>query len=75
MRILRQSEQASALGVSRWTVRRIADNDPTYPRDREISPGIVGVLAEEFEAWLRSRPIVEQPRRRGRSAPTDTVAK
>lgn len=65
MKILRQADQARALGCSRWTVRRIAESDPTYPRSIEVSPGIVGVLETDFDAWLRSRPLIDRPRRRG----------
>jgi predicted DNA-binding transcriptional regulator AlpA len=64
VRILRQAEQARALGVSRWTVGRIRENDPTYPAERQVSPGITGVLADEFDQWLRSRPLVGESRRR-----------
>lgn len=64
MRILRQAEQAAALGCSRWTVRRIADADPSYPPQRQFGPGVFGVLESEFDAWLKSRPAV-RPQRRG----------
>jgi predicted DNA-binding transcriptional regulator AlpA len=67
-RLLRQADQARALGCSRWTVRRIAERDPTYPPQREISPGVVGVLAHELDAWLRSRPVINRSRRCGRLA-------
>jgi hypothetical protein len=49
-------------------VRRIAASDPTYPPEREFSAGIRGVLAEDFDRWLRSRPVINRPRRRGRLA-------
>ena len=55
MKILRQAEIARRLACSRWTVRRIAEADPTFPALRDISPGIRGVLEDEFDAWLRSR--------------------
>lgn len=64
MKILRQADQARALGVSRWTVGRIRESDPTYPPERQVSPGVTGVLADEFDAWLRARPVVTEPRRR-----------
>jgi predicted DNA-binding transcriptional regulator AlpA len=65
MQVLRKAQQAAALGVSRWTVTRISESDPTYPRERDISQGVTGVLASEFEAWLQSRPVVTEPRPRG----------
>ena len=57
MRILRQAQQAAAIGCSRWTVRRIAASDPTYPPEIEVSPGIRGVAEADFDAWLNSRPL------------------
>lgn len=65
MKLLRQADQARALGCSRWTVRRIAASDPTYPRAVVVSPGIVGVVEEDFNRWLRSRPVIDRPRPRG----------
>lgn len=62
-KVLRKSQQAAALGVSRYTIIRLQANDPTYPVEREFSPGIVGVLAEEFDAWLQSRPKVGKKKR------------
>jgi predicted DNA-binding transcriptional regulator AlpA len=59
-RVLRQADQARAISASRWTVRRLVNSDPTYPPQREFSPGIVGCLESEFEAWLRSRPLAER---------------
>ena len=56
MKILRQAEQAARLGCSRWTVRRIAAADPSYPAELEISPGIRGIPEPDFDAWLKSRP-------------------
>ena len=58
MKVLRQADQAAALGCSRWTVRRIASIDPTYPQQRQFGPGVFGVLETEFDAWLKSRPTV-----------------
>ena len=56
-KILRQSEQAKRLGCSRWTVRRIGADDPTYPKTVQVSPGIEGVFEDELEAWLESRRV------------------
>ncbi len=69
MKILRQAEQAAALGCSRWTVRRIAESDPTYPPQRQFGPGVFGVLESEFDEWLKSRPVV-RVQRRGAKATT-----
>ena len=66
-RVLRQFEQAERLGVSRWTPRRLAVSDPTYPPQRQFSPGIVGCLESEFDAWLKSRPVFVSKRRTRRA--------
>jgi predicted DNA-binding transcriptional regulator AlpA len=63
-RLLRQADQARLLGVSRWTIRRIAATDPTYPPSIELTAGVCGVLAEELDKWLRARPL-RSARRRG----------
>ena len=57
MKILRQRQQAEAVGCSRWTIRRIAKTDPTYPPEVEVTPGIRGVVEDEFVKWLKSRPL------------------
>jgi predicted DNA-binding transcriptional regulator AlpA len=68
VKILRQAEQAAALGCSRWTVRRIADSDPSYPAQRQFGAGVFGVLESEFDDWLRSRPVVRVQRRGAKAA-------
>jgi predicted DNA-binding transcriptional regulator AlpA len=60
MKVLRQAEIARRLSCSRWTVRRIAETDATFPAEREISSGIRGILEDEFDAWLRSRAPVSR---------------
>jgi predicted DNA-binding transcriptional regulator AlpA len=62
MKILRQAEQAARLGCSRWTVRRIAATDPSFPAELEVSPGIRGVAESDFDAWIRSRPQRVRPK-------------
>lgn len=66
MKVLRQAEIARRLSCSRWTVRRIAKTDATFPAEREISTGIRGILEDEFDAWLRSRqPVTRSQRNSG----------
>lgn len=64
-KVLRQAEQARLLSCSRHTVWRKVKDDPDYPPQREFSPGVVGCLESEFNAYLRSRPVLPAPRRRG----------
>lgn len=68
MKLLRKAEIARRLDVSRWTVYRIAETDPTFPREREISPGVRGRLEHEFDEWLRSRPVVDPKEPKGDKA-------
>jgi predicted DNA-binding transcriptional regulator AlpA len=63
MKVLRQAEVARRLSCSRWTVRRIAETDASFPAEREISPGIRGILEDEFNAWLHSRQPVARSQR------------
>ena len=63
--VLRTLEQARRLGASRQTIWRLVKQDPTYPKQREFRPGLVGCLQSEFESWLTSRPVLTAPRRRG----------
>lgn len=65
-KVLRQAEQARLLGCSRHTIWRKVKEDPAYPAQREFSAGIVGCLESEFNDYLRSRPVLAAPRRRGR---------
>jgi predicted DNA-binding transcriptional regulator AlpA len=71
VKILRNAERARRLGCSRWTERRIAVSDPSYPQEIEISPGIRGIPEAEFEAWLQSRPRVT--RTKGDATPLERV--
>jgi hypothetical protein len=57
MKILRQRQQAEAIGCSRWTVRRIAKTDPAYPPEVEVTPGIRGVIEDDFIKWLKAKPL------------------
>ena len=43
------------LGVSRSTVYRTADSDPSFPRPVRIGAKRIFFLEEEVEAYLRSR--------------------
>ena len=45
-------------GMGRTTVWRL-EKAAKFPRRRQISPGTVAWPKEEVEAWLQSRPAVE----------------
>jgi len=54
-KLLRRGDVALRLNVSRWTVARLECRDPTFPKFRELTPGVWVVPAAEFEAWLARR--------------------
>lgn len=54
---MRQKAVAHHLGVSRHTLRRIIDRDPTFPRFVELSAGIRMVRKRDVDAWLREKEI------------------
>lgn len=56
-RWLRQKAVAAFLGVSRFTLARIIQRDPTFPRFVELSPGIRVVRFARVEAWLRAKEL------------------
>ena len=70
-KLLRQKAVAAFLGVSRHTLRRIMDSDPTFPRFIELSPGIHMVRLREVRAWLRRKELFAYEKTL--SAPGDTT--
>lgn len=56
-RLLRQQGVAAMLGISRHTLKRIVDRDPSFPRFIELSPGIHMVRAREVRAWLYKKEL------------------
>lgn len=61
-RLLRQKAVAALLGVSRHTLRRIIQADPTFPRFFELSPGITMVRARAVRRWLRRKELQARER-------------
>lgn len=55
--LLRKKSVAFLLGVSRFTLRRILLNDPTFPRFIELSAGIHMVRKSAVEGWLRRKEL------------------
>lgn len=70
-RLLRQQGAAALLGISRHTLKRIMDRDPTFPRFIELSPGIRMVRAREVRAWLRGKEL--DAREKTAAAPAATT--
>lgn len=72
-KFLRLADVARMLGVSRWTLRRIQEEDPSFPRERAVSSTWSAYSVEEIEQWVAARPVVDAAARRARAARrTDT---
>lgn len=56
-RLLRMKAAAALLGISRHTLRRVMQRDPTFPRFFEISPGIHVVRGSKLKRWLRRKEL------------------
>ncbi len=56
-RLLRRKGVAAMLGISRHTLRRVIQADPTFPRFFELSPGIAMVRARDVRRWLRRKEL------------------
>jgi predicted DNA-binding transcriptional regulator AlpA len=54
MRFLSWNDIAEQLGVSLSTAKRLANDDPDFPRRVRISPQRVGFPEPEFEKWQQS---------------------
>ena len=53
-RILRVDQVLARTGLSRTTLWRL-ERHGTFPRRRQLSPGAVGWLESEVQAWILSR--------------------
>jgi predicted DNA-binding transcriptional regulator AlpA len=55
--LLRMKGVAHMLGISRHTLRRLMQKDPSFPRFIELSPGIRMVRVRNIKAWLRKKEV------------------
>jgi prophage regulatory protein len=62
-RVIRLKEVVAVTGLSATTIWR-REQAGDFPRRRKISPGAVGWLASEVQAWLNGRECAD-----GRSLP------
>lgn len=53
-RLLRPNDAATKLGISRTTLWRIEQSDPTFPRKIVITPRCVGWRESTLDAWLEA---------------------
>jgi len=56
-RFLRRKAVSDLLGISRHTLRRIIEGDPTFPRFVEISPGIQVVRERAVRRWVATKEL------------------
>lgn len=61
IQILRVRAVEKRLGVSRPTIYRWLDNDPTFPRPVKIGSHSVGWVESEINAWLEARIRASRP--------------
>ncbi|WP_058034286.1 helix-turn-helix transcriptional regulator [Burkholderia pseudomallei] len=61
IQILRVRAVEKRLGVSRPTIYRWLDNDPTFPRSVKIGSHSVGWVESEINAWLEARIRASRP--------------
>ena len=54
MKLLTWRELADRASVSVSTVKRLHKEDPNFPRKLRISPGRVGFVEDEADAWMAS---------------------
>jgi predicted DNA-binding transcriptional regulator AlpA len=56
-KVLRMKAVAALLGISRHSLRRVIQSDPTFPRFFPISPGVLVVREHQVRAWLRRKEL------------------
>jgi len=56
---MRIDEVVMRVGLSRPTLWRL-EKAELFPKRRQLGPHSVGWIAEEVEAWLQSRAVVEE---------------
>lgn len=57
-RLLRVPETLSLCGFRRTTLYRLIASDPTFPRPRQITAGLIGFKESEVTAWIEARPVL-----------------
>lgn len=53
--MLRPAAASEHIGVSRTTLHRLSENDPTFPRKIVISRRCVGYRTDALDAWLATK--------------------
>jgi prophage regulatory protein len=57
--MLRPAAASAYLGISRTTLHRLSEQDPTFPRKIVLSPRCVGYTPKSLTNWLAAK--VSQP--------------
>ena len=58
---LDKPDAAIYLSLSESSVEKLAREDETFPKPRELTTRRVGYLVEELDQWLKNRPIADHP--------------
>jgi predicted DNA-binding transcriptional regulator AlpA len=53
--VTRQVARQRVGGISCTTEYRLLTKDPTWPRPRQITPGISGYYEDELDRWIEAR--------------------
>lgn len=53
--LLRPQQASTYLGISRTSLHRLSETDPTFPRKVVISPRCVGYRADSLASWLKAK--------------------
>jgi predicted DNA-binding transcriptional regulator AlpA len=65
-KVLRRKQVEARLNISRWTLARLVERDPTFPRFIELTPGVEVMRESDLVQWFRRKEI------EARSAPSAT---
>lgn len=55
MKLIRKNDVCKKIGISRATLYRILNSDPTFPPPRKISDRISAFCETEINEWIESR--------------------
>jgi predicted DNA-binding transcriptional regulator AlpA len=56
-KLLRRKQVMARLNISRWTLSRLIDRDPSFPKFIELSPGVDVIREEALSEWFRSKEL------------------
>jgi prophage regulatory protein len=64
LKLMRLPEVEAATGLSGTTIWR-REREGRFPRRRRVGPNAVAWRSDEVEAWIRERPMADEPEAAG----------